>query len=122
MKASILGVVLDCKDADSLANFYAQVFNWEKTVSADGWAAIQTPQGIVLAFQSSEEYNPPVWPSTTHNQQQMTHIDFKVHNLSEAVDHAIACGAKKSSQQYFDTSVVLFDPAGHPFCLVQSEE
>lgn len=29
---------------------------------------------------------------------------------------ALACGAKKSEIQYFETSTVMFDPEGHPFC------
>jgi len=49
--------------------------------------------------------------------QQMVHMDFKMDDLSEAVEHALKCGAKKSDIQFFDTSTVMFDPAGHLFCL-----
>ena len=47
----------------------------------------------------------------------MAHMDFEVENLDEAVSHALNCGAKKAEIQYFDTSTVMFDPEGHPFCL-----
>ena len=47
----------------------------------------------------------------------MVHVDFKVDNLAKAVDHAIACGATKADTQYYETSTVMFDPEGHPFCL-----
>ena len=47
----------------------------------------------------------------------MAHIDFLVENLEEGVSHAVKCGARISEIQYFETSTVLFDPEGHPFCL-----
>ena len=49
--------------------------------------------------------------------QQMAHMDFYVQDLNQAVSHALNCGATKSEVQYFDTSTVMFDPEGHPFCL-----
>lgn len=64
-----------------------------------------------------EEYTPPVWPWEVNEQQPMSHIDFLVDNLEEAVAHAIECGATKSEMQYFETSTTLFNPEGHPFCL-----
>lgn len=46
----------------------------------------------------------------------MAHMDFYVQDLNQAVSHALNCGATKSEVQYFDTSTVMFDPEGHPFC------
>lgn len=117
MEMSIIGFAYDCKDADSLADFYVELLGWKKTLSGGGWAGIHTPQGVILAFQTVENYIPPVWPWKSGEQQQMAHIDFKVDNLSEAVEHALKCGAKKADEQYFDTSTVMIDPEGHPFCL-----
>jgi len=117
MEMSIVGFAYDCKDADKLADFYVELLGWKKTLSGGGWAGIHSPQGIILAFQTVDEYIPPVWPWKNCEQQQMAHIDFKVENLQEAVEHALKCGAKKADEQYFDTSTVMIDPAGHPFCL-----
>ncbi len=117
MVTSILGIALDCRNADALADFYVALLGWKKTLSGDGWAGIHSPSGLVLAFQTVEEYIPPVWPWKEGEQQQMAHIDFKVDNLAEAVEHALCCGATKSDVQYFETSTVMFDPEGHPFCL-----
>lgn len=47
----------------------------------------------------------------------MAHIDFLVEDLNVGVAHALKYGAKKSEIQYFETSTVMFDPEGHPFCL-----
>lgn len=117
MDASIIGFAFDCKDADELADFYVRLFGWEKTLSGGGWAGIHAPNGTILAFQTVAEYEPPVWPWKPGEQQQMAHIDFLVADLAEAVAHAVACGAKKADVQYYDTSTVMIDPEGHPFCL-----
>ena len=117
MIKEICGFAYDCKNADALADFYVALLGWKKEMSGGGWAALRSPQGWLFAFQEIEDYIMPVWPWEIGKQQQMAHIDFYVENLAEAVEHAIKCGAKKSDVQYFDTSTVMFDPEGHPFCL-----
>jgi hypothetical protein len=117
MISSIIGIAFDCSNANVLADFYSKLSGWEKEISSDEWAALRTPEGILLVFQTIENYVPPVWPWENGKQQQMAHIDFKVDNLHEAEELALECGAKKSEVQFFDTSTVMFDPAGHPFCL-----
>jgi hypothetical protein len=62
---------------------------------------------------------PPIWPEEPEMQQQMVHIDFAVNDIEKAVKHAIDCGARKSPVQYSENWTVMFDPAGHPFCLAQ---
>ena len=117
MIKGVCGFAYDCKNADALADFYAALLGWEKEISGEGWAALRSPQGWLFAFQEIEDYVEPVWPWERCKQQQMAHIDFYVENLLEAVEHAIRCGAKKCEIQYYDTSTVMFDPEGHPFCL-----
>lgn len=117
MISSIIGFAYDCRDADKLADFYVQLLGWKKTLSGHGWAGIHTPQGVILAFQTVEKYVPPAWPWREGRQQQMAHIDFKVDDLEAAVKHALNCGARKAEVQYFETSTVMIDPEGHPFCL-----
>jgi len=117
MIKSIIGIAFDCPDANALADFYVRITGWEKEISSDEWAALRTPEGVLLVFQSVEEYVRPIWPWTSGEQQQMAHIDFLVDNLEESVELALQNGARKSEVQFFDTSTVMFDPAGHPFCL-----
>lgn len=117
MLRSIIGVAFDCPDANTLADFYIKLSGWEKEISGDEYAALRTPEGILLVFQTVKGYVPPVWPWQDGRQQQMAHIDFKVENLPEAEAHALKCGATKAGVQYYDTSTVMLDPAGHPFCL-----
>ena len=44
MVSSIIGFALDCSDADGLADFYARLLGWEKTLSGGGWAGIAPQQ------------------------------------------------------------------------------
>ena len=117
MIASIIGIAFDCRNANELADFYVEITGWDKEISSDEWAALRTPEGILLVFQTVDNYEPPVWPWENGKQQQMAHIDFLVDSLPEAVELAITNGAKKADVQYYDTSTVMIDPAGHPFCL-----
>lgn len=114
---SIIGIAFDCPNANALADFYVNISGWKKEISSDEWAALRTPQGILLVFQTVDNYIPPVWPWEDGKQQQMAHIDFKVDSLPEAEQLAIKHGAKKAEIQYYDTSTVMIDPSGHPFCL-----
>jgi hypothetical protein len=117
MIKSIIGVTFDCPNANELADFYVSISGWEKEISSDEWAGIRTPEGILLVFQTVENYSLPSWPWEYGKQQQMAHIDFKVENLRKAEELALKCGAKRADVQYYDTSTVMLDPAGHPFCL-----
>lgn len=117
MLTSIIGIAFDCPNANDLADFYANLSGWEKEISGDEFAALRTPEGILLVFQTVENYAQPVWPWENGKQQQMAHIDFKVENLPEAEELALKHGAKKATVQYYDSSTVMLDPAGHPFCL-----
>ena len=117
MIKSMIGVCFDCLNANALADFYVKLTGWNKEISSVEWAALRTPEGMLLVFQTVENYEPPVWPWQSGKQQQMAHIDFLVDDLPEAEALAVQLGAKKSDIQYYDTSTVMFDPAGHPFCL-----
>ena len=117
MIKSIIGITFDCLNANELADFYVKISGWVKEISSDEWAALRTPEGILLVFQTVENYSPPEWPWKNGVQQQMAHIDFFVDNLHEAEKLSLTNGAKKADVQFYDDSTVMLDPAGHPFCL-----
>lgn len=119
---SKINIVIDCKDAGIMADFYSKLLNWKWThPRANGWAAVTSPTGMVIAFQEIEEYEPPVWPWQEGKQGQMLHLDFYVDNLEEAVSDALRLGARLANEQYFKTSRTMLDPSGHPFCLDTDE-
>jgi hypothetical protein len=73
--------------------------------------------GTALAFQTEPWYRPPVWPERAGEPEKMLHLDFWVDDLDAAVAHAVAAGATVAGYQPQEAVRVLFDPAGHPFCL-----
>ncbi|MBA4688012.1 MAG: VOC family protein [Candidatus Galacturonibacter soehngenii] len=124
LKIKMYSFTVDCKDPQELSKFYAALLSWEVLAVDGGWAYVYPPgtnQGSYpcILFQQNPEYEPPVWPDEPKAQQQMAHLDFAVNDLEKAVQHAIKCGAIIAEQQFSDEWRVMFDPAGHPFCLCQ---
>jgi predicted enzyme related to lactoylglutathione lyase len=120
-------LTLDCKDPYELAKFYAALLKWEIPFHDEEYVVVSPPgtnkgEYPCITFQRNPEYNPPVWPEEPEAQQQMAHIDFAVNDLEKAVQYAIHCGAAIADQQFSDGWKVMFDPAGHPFCLFMSNE
>ncbi len=124
LKIKLYSFTLDCKDPYELAKFYAALLKWEVVFFNEEYACVGVPgmqHGAYpgITFQRNPEYKPPVWPDVHEMQQQMAHLDFAVNDLEKAVQHAIHCGATIADEQFSDDWKVLFDPAGHPFCLCQ---
>ncbi len=117
-RLSLATVVLDCSDANALADFYSRLLGWEVTLSEPDWVLLRCPTGgTSLPFQSESWYRPPVWPEKPGEQQKMLHLDIHVDDLEAAGAHALKVGAVLADYQpQIDVSVYL-DPAGHPFCL-----
>lgn len=113
-------VALDCPDPRLLASFYQAMVGGEikeSTASAD-WVRLQTPVGSDLGFQRDPEYQPPEWPGGL---PQQMHVDIDVDDLDEGERAVLQLGATKAATQPDPTNWrVLFDPAGHPFCLIQA--
>ena len=84
MRAELSGIVLDCADAQRLAEFYGALLGWPREEAAPGWAALSAPGGWTLAFQQVPGYTPPVWPWREGAQGQMMHLDFHVKDLKGA--------------------------------------
>lgn len=121
-KIKLYAVTIDCVDQCALAKFYADLLHWEIFYQDEDWACVGAPgthQGAYpsITFQRNPDYQPPVWPDEPEKQQQMTHLDFAVNQLEEAVQYAVSCGATVAEQQFSEHWRVMIDPAGHPFCL-----
>ncbi len=117
--ARLRTVVIDCPDAAALAEFYRQLVGGEVTSVADDWVVLEPEPGRRLAFQQTDEYAPPTWPTAERPQQ--FHLDVTIDDIDEAEPAALAIGARKHEVQPGETDGdsfrVYLDPAGHPFCL-----
>jgi hypothetical protein len=116
-------VVIEARDGVALASFYESLLGWPIAKQEPGEAAIAVPgTSSYLAFQSSPDYVPPLWPAADGRQQMMMHIDIAVDDLAGAVADAVDLGATLAEFQPQDDVRVLLDPAGHPFCLYLDHE
>ena len=111
--------VLDAPNARRLADFYVRLLGFVVRDEEPDWVAIVPPDGGTgLSFQTEPEYVPPEWPTRTPGRQQMmVHLDIEVDDLDAETARAVAEGARLAEFQPQDDVRVLFDPAGHPFCL-----
>ncbi|MET9800118.1 VOC family protein [Streptomyces sp. NPDC006368] len=124
MIADLQCVVLDCSDPAELAAFYQSLLGGavnqrdRRWALSDDWATLHTPSGLVLAFQGTADYQPPLWPDPSKPQQ--FHLDFGVTDLGRAHEHVVALGATVLDSGSGGRSWRVYaDPAGHPFCLVR---
>lgn len=121
-KIKTYSFTIDCLEPYKLAEFYANLLDWEIPFHDNDWACLCAPntaQGAYpgITFQRNPDYKPPVWPCAPETQQQMAHLDFAVNDLEKAVNYAIELGAKEANEQFSDEWRVMIDPSGHPFCL-----
>lgn len=117
--AILHSIIIDCKEPAQLSAFYAQLLGWRPV--ADSWNGIISPQGAQIEFQQANMYEPPVWPAIAGQQGQMMHLDFYVDDLEQTVTLAQQLGAAVAPRQFYAAyqCITLFDPEGHPFCLLQ---
>jgi predicted enzyme related to lactoylglutathione lyase len=126
LKIKLYAFTVDCKEPYELAEFYAALLNWVVVFHDEDWACVGAPgtkQGAYpgITFQRNPAYQQPVWPEEPEAQQQMAHLDFAVNDLEKAAEHAVQCGATVAGKQFSNDWRVMFDPAGHPFCLCRMQ-
>jgi len=116
-------VVLDCPDPPSLARFYQALLGGAVNQADPRWSAsddfstLHTESGPVLAFQRVKDFRAPQWPDSAHPQQ--FHLDLDVPDLGNAHTQVLTLGATLLHTDPRGWRIYT-DPAGHPFCLLQS--
>jgi hypothetical protein len=116
------GTAIEAPDPHALATFYSSLLEWPIVHETDDVAIIKPSQdGIYMVFQLAEDYVTPVWPPGPSDQRSMMHLDIEVTELDDATADAVSLGARVAEFQPQDNVRVLFDPAGHPFCLCRDE-
>ena len=129
VRLHVTSVTITAPDPRSLAGFYARLL--DRPVTAEegprpgepptaGWAQIRSTDGSrgpTLNFEYEKQWTSPTWPSEPGAQHATQHLDIRVSDLDAAIEHAISAGASLAPVQPQQRVRVLFDPAGHPFCL-----
>ncbi|MBW4077335.1 MAG: VOC family protein [Acidobacteria bacterium] len=108
-------VSLDCGDPHVLADFWAGLLSGDVVFASDDFVAVKIPTMWISAVRV-DGYTPPTWPEGGIAKQ--IHLDLAVDDLASGVTQALELGAVRADfQPAPERYVVLFDPAGHPFCL-----
>lgn len=106
-------VVIDCRDCDRLADFWAAVLGGVPQRESDEWVCVQMPDGSVsVSFQLVPE------EKLVKNR---VHLDIAVADLHAAAARCVELGATQLSGQRGDELgefIVLSDPEGNEFCVV----
>lgn len=118
------GVCIDCapNDFEDMVAFYTAIFGIDVLDKEERWAMVgDRSAGMVINIQAEDWYVAPVWPEEDDAQTKMMHFEIEVDHVPNAVERALALGAKEAPNQPADRDPtrlrVLVDPAGHPFCL-----
>src|SRR3954464_13381399 len=119
-RTNLSAAVLGAADPRRLAALYEQLLGWRVAVSEparpgqppqDGWVMLKPPEGRTgLSFQYEPGYAPPVWPTTTGEQQMMVHLDIAVDDRHAGVARAIELGATTAEHQPQADVRVMLDP------------
>ena len=122
----LTSITVMAPDPRLLAAFYATPPRRGEIVALDparpgepenaGWAQVRT-SGLTLNVEFEQHWQAPQWPAEADRQSATQHLDIRVEDLAAATDWAVACGARIAEYQPQDDVRVMFDPAGHPFCL-----
>ena len=116
------GTAIEAPDPSALARFYSELLGWPIGHEEPGTAIVAVAaEGPYIVFQQATGFRPPVWPPADGEQRPMMHFDFQVGDLDSAVAEAVELGATVAEFQPQENVRVLFDPAGHPFCLCLDE-
>ena len=115
--------VLGTPDPRGLASIYRALLDWDVIDESDEWVKLKprgNPDGTGLSFQLEDRHVPPTWPAGEDDQPMQPHLDLRVDDPPDGEARALALGATLATHQPQDDVRVLFDPAGHPFCLFES--
>ena len=125
--AHLAYTALDCDNPIALADFYSKITGWPVEPLGDfppedvTWLELLDDNGFTkMAFQLIDNYQKPTWP--TGGLPQQAHMDFHAKDLDIAEKELLEIGAVKAEYQPKPHRFRIYlDPAGHPFCIVQSD-
>jgi predicted enzyme related to lactoylglutathione lyase len=110
-----LAAVMDCNDPVALSKFWQQILGGDvdsRTETAEWVALSGVPSLGYLGFQRVPE------PKAVKNR---VHIDVDIESIEDAVDLAVALGAKEVAgvvEEQTNWFQVMLDPEGNEFCFI----
>ncbi len=110
-----LAVVMDCNDPLALSKFWQQILGGDvdpRTESSEWVALSGVPDLGYLGFQKVPERK---------EVKNRVHLDVDVESIEDAVDLAVALGAKRVAgvtEEQTNWFQVMLDPEGNEFCFI----
>ena len=109
------GVTFDCLDPQRVAEFWGALLGREPGPSEEGW--------VYLGHRGDPQPRLVFQPVTEPKVGKIrVHLDITVDDMDEAVELVRALGGQSTGERHhYDEGVVVVmtDPEGHEFCLVQ---
>jgi predicted enzyme related to lactoylglutathione lyase len=111
---SSFGLVLDCSDPDTLADFWSAALGYESVGSAGNYVLLvsPTPGRPKLLLQRVPE------PKTTKNRM---HLDIEVREVQPEATRLEGLGASRLraelQSEHGSTWILMADPEGNEFCV-----
>jgi catechol 2,3-dioxygenase-like lactoylglutathione lyase family enzyme len=118
MAIKIGSIVVHCFEFDRMIDFWKNVLDYNlRETPTDDWAVLTDPQGKGpnLSFQKREKKK---------EKRNWIHLDLYTNNQKNEVERLLEIGAKKYPWRYPENAdyIVLEDPDGNLFCIVQKNE
>ncbi|HVX43950.1 MAG TPA: VOC family protein [Mycobacteriales bacterium] len=109
-----MACVIDCRDADRLADFWAAVMDYERGPFHPPYVSVRDPNGrgteILLQQVPEEKIG-----------KNRMHIDLRVRRMEPTLSRVLGLGATRLSGPWDDAgwlTTVLADPEGNEFCVL----
>lgn len=110
-------ITVDCTDAAAVASFWSELLGYEVIPNYTDSVAVAPADGVGprLLF---------TWAGTPKAAKNRIHLDLRPIDQEAAVDRALQLGARVADvgQTGDESWVVMEDPEGNEFCILQSEE
>jgi predicted enzyme related to lactoylglutathione lyase len=108
-------VTIDCLDAERVARFWSALLGRQPGPTHDDW--------IYLGERSDSQPRVVFQPVKEPKEGKVRiHLDLTVDDINESIDFVTALGGRSTGERHdYDEGVVVVmaDPEGHEFCLVQ---
>lgn len=118
MEMKIGSIVIRCFEFEKMLSFWQQALRYELREASDGWAVLRDPvgNGPNLSLDRITEKRT--------GKRSRLHLDLYTNDRDAEVQRLIGLGARRYPWRYSngDDFVVLEDPDGNLFCVVQIED
>jgi predicted enzyme related to lactoylglutathione lyase len=118
MSIKIGSIVIHCFEFDRMINFWKNALNYHlREVPTNDWAVLTDPEkkGPNLSFQKRDKKK---------EKRNWIHLDLYTNNQRDEVERLLKIGAKNYPWRYPENAdyIVLEDPDGNLFCVIQKNE